>query len=126
MTSYAHLLTGENVTRALAERIEAARRVPTVRCQSCLPTEACSQHLAAQLVEAVRQEDLVLMPRDEADAIIFESVRRLSGASDEQIRAAATPPAKVGCDYHEFPHAEGCPGPPVCSLGRADWVANHL
>lgn len=26
----------------------------------------------------------------------------------------------VGCDYHDFPHAEGCPGAPVCSLGRTD------
>ena len=83
-TSYAHLLTGDRITLALAERIEAARRTPTLRCQSCLPTEACSQHLAAQLVDAVRQEDLVLMPLAEADAIIHESVRRLTSPGDKQ------------------------------------------
>lgn len=81
--SYTHLLTGDNVTRALAERIEAARRTPTLRCMACLPTEACSLHLAAQLVEAVREEDLVILPRAEADAIITASVRRLTHPDPE-------------------------------------------
>jgi hypothetical protein len=79
MTSYAEKFTSGNITAALAELIEAARHTPTLRCAACRPLEACSLHLAGQLIEAVREEELVLMPTAEADAIIHEAVRRLTG-----------------------------------------------
>jgi hypothetical protein len=75
--SYAHQLTGDHLTEAVAERVEAARRAPWLGCPNCRPREACSRHIAEQLMEAVRQEDLVLMPLAEADAIIHASVDRL-------------------------------------------------
>lgn len=76
MTGYRHLLTGDQVTPAVAERIEAGRRTPTLGCADCAPREACSLHIAEILVAAVRAEDLVIMPLDYADSIIFEAVRR--------------------------------------------------
>jgi hypothetical protein len=77
--SYRHKLTGDQLTAAVAERIEAGRRTPTLGCAACTPAQACSPHLAEHLMQLVRSEDLVLMPLAYADAIIYESVQRLTG-----------------------------------------------
>jgi hypothetical protein len=83
--TYEQQLRGDHITAAVAERLEASRRAPQLGCPDCSRVEACSQHLAEQLMEAVREEDLVFMPLTEADAIIRGSVARLIGQARQSV-----------------------------------------
>lgn len=73
----AQLRDNGRITPAIAERVEAARRAPHLGCPDCTTREACSQHIAEMLANAIGTEDLVLMALDDADEIIRMSVRRL-------------------------------------------------
>jgi hypothetical protein len=61
----------------------------------------------------------------EAPANEAAAERRAPRYGGQQLTATRPNANGVPCDYHDLPHAEGCPGSPVCSLGRTDSAPNR-
>jgi len=82
-------LRGVNVTDAVALVVASTRPHPDCgNCQSG-SRRPCSRHIAERIIEAAHQEDLVILPAVEADAMIARFVAAKAG-KDQGSRPSPT------------------------------------